>query len=153
MRNSGFYYNRDGLRIQPAEVKAKMKDPAYRIVRSFENDTVRLEVLWTGMGGDPNDSLPDFWPLFELQVFNMNSSGARAPDPIDHGKVFPTEKKAIAAYEEFLVKWGGGELGQDGEFVEVGNEAEPPKPVEPPKPPPPDQPTTTIAGLNDDGAW
>lgn len=150
MRNN-FFYNRDGLRIQPAELKAKMKDPAYRIVRQFENDAVRCEVTWTGVGDDPVNSMPDFWKLFEMRVWNKNSLGHWVPDPVQDVVTFPTEKKAVEAYEAFLVRWGGCEMGQDGEFVEVGNEAAPPKPV---VPPPPDQPLSKLDDiLDEEGAW
>lgn len=153
MRKSAYFYNRDGLRIQPDEFKAKMLDPVYRTVRQFENDSVRCEVVWTGMGDDPNNSLPDLWKLFEMQVWNKNSFGSWVLDPVDGSRTFPTEKQAIAAYESFLVRWGGCEVDDEGEFIEIGNEAEPVV-IEPPAPPPPDQPLSKLDSILDsEGAW
>lgn len=147
------YFDREGQSITKSEWTVRQLNEEYRTVRLYDNSKVRLRVYWEGKVKCPEDTFQDCWPMFSVMVLNYNSSGLPVNDPMS-GKTFPNEESAVAAYEEFLVKWTDCTKDDDGYFVEADNDEAPPPP-----PPPPnlDLPMSQMKNMNLDdegvGAW
>lgn len=147
------YFDKQGDGISHGEWLALTKDPAYVLLRQYDNGQVRATVTWEGKVLNPQNMLPDFYPVLRLSVSNYASDGSRRPDPVEDGKTFPNETAAVAAYEEFLERWTASHRVEDGqtgesEFVEVDND------LAPPPPPDKDAPMSTVPDDDDGiGAW
>ena len=147
------YFDREGGQITKDEWTVRQLNEEYRTVRLYDNGKVRLRVYWEGSINLPDDSFRDCWPMFSLLALNYNSVGLVVTDPMS-GKTFPDEESAVAAYEEFLVKWTNCTTDDFGGFSEVDNDEAPPPP-----PPPPnlDLPISKMKNMNLDdegvGAW
>lgn len=141
------YYDREGKPIAADAWKAKCADPSYAVVREYDNAVVRLTLKWIGRVKNPgNYFIVADSPLFILLVKNYRADGSLADDPADGDRTFGTETAAIAAYEEFLLKWTESERDDRGEFVEQDNT------LTPPAPPDPNRPATEAMDL-EGGAW
>ncbi len=144
------YLNRDGLRIDKAQWKVLQADEDYKVVRQFDNGTVRVRLVWIGSVTDKQaQTFRDTWPVFTISVWNYRADGSMVLDPVKNGETFPHIEQGIAAYEEFLLDWTDCEVTDDGRFIEVDNSLAPPPPPDPNKPA-----DVVIEGLTDDfGAW
>jgi hypothetical protein len=146
------YFGRDGRLCQRNEWARLRDDPSYRIVRQYDNGSIRIQVEWLGEVTDPQNLFPDMYRLFRINVWNYDAYNVLRPDPVRDGDTYPTEKTAIKAYEEFLLDWTNCSVTEDGDFIEEDNSLAPPPPLNP------DAPTsevTAIKGITDDGvgAW
>lgn len=135
--------------MDPATAKSKLQDPEYSIVQEFDNEVVKVTLRWQGKVVNGGNTLPEFWPLFILDVMNYNESGALVPDPTTNGQTFGSEKAGIKAYQEFLNDWTDCTVDHNGVFKEVGNT------LVPPPPPDPDMPLSQPVGeqIGCEGAW
>lgn len=124
------------------------QDASQTIVREYDNGIIYVSLTWVGKIRDYGDSFPEYYKLIRMDVFNYDSDGFKRPDPTKTEQWFPTEPKAVAAYEAFVTEWSDSYVSSEGSFVEDGNT------LTPPPPPDPDAPTTSfndpIAG---DCAW
>jgi len=137
------YFNREGIQIAKPLYGKLIADESYVIVRRFENDRIKIEVMWTGEVKDAQNYMHTMLPLFRINCWNIvteESTGVRhlAIDPIMNGAVLHNEASAIHAYESFLASWTecSLEAKDDGttELIEVGNKYTPPPPPDPNKP-------------------
>lgn len=148
---SHIYIDRYGLRIPKQTWDTYQADPAYRVVREFDNGVVQLRVIWNGrLNQLQAQSFRETWPVYEVRVMNYTAEGKLVPDPVSDNSTFPDEAAALDAYEEFLVTWADCEIDAEGKLVEVGNQ------LAPPPPPDPDAPTSTaIKNVPEDlgAAW
>lgn len=141
------FYDREGKAIPQDVWTAKSKDPSYAVVREYDNAVVRVTLKWIGRVQNPGNYFgPEFMPLFVLLVKNYRADGSMVDDPADGDQKFGTEAVALAAYEEFLLKWTKSERDDEGEFVEADNT------LTPPPPPDPNKPSTEATDL-EGGAW
>ncbi|UUZ75462.1 hypothetical protein LP414_27490 [Polaromonas sp. P1(28)-13] len=141
------FVGRDGARITPEDWKAKTADAAYSVVSQYDNGVVQVTLKWVGRVPNPENSYPEYWPVFRILVKNYCADGSLSNDPVDNDKTFPTEVAGKAAYEEFLSKWTACEVDAEGDFMEADNT------LTPPKPPDPNKPNTESEELGEVGAW
>lgn len=143
------YFSRDGKDIDHAQWYELRKDKDYCNVRKFQNDKVMAEIVWSGMVIDPDNTFTEYYKNYVIYVCNFGSDGKARPDPILNGTYYPNEEVAVTAYEKFLIKWTASHIDENGNFIDVDNEAKPP--------PPPnlDAPMTSVTSINlgagDDG--
>jgi len=130
--NGSVYTDRDGKRITRMEWTVKRGNKDYYVVRSYENDKIKVVVEWQGF--DPEKARPeDTWRIFEVAVFNIIISGSRPgafvkkliEDPT-YTKWYRTEEAAVDYYQNVLIELGCGRIETDDylggtEFVEIGN--------------------------------
>jgi len=149
------FINRDGARIAKEDWEHHRKDPDYTTVKAYDNSEVCVSVEWVGKVENIKNSYPDMWKVFRLNVLNYNELGKTVVDPVEDGKWFPDQAKAIAAYEKFLAGWTKSHWGEDGKLVEEDNNLTPPPPPPPPNPDAPDSDLRHIKGFEDDdtGVW
>ena len=141
------YVGKEGIRLQKAEWLKCQADDCYRIIKRFDNGSVKVELRWSGEIKEPLASQhEEYWPVFILLVSNYLDDGTSRHDPVDNGLTFPTEAAAIEGYEAFLLKHGKCTL-EDGEFTEVENR------LTPPPPPDKNKPETQSELLGSEGAW
>lgn len=151
-RKYGFF-SREGIAISLEEWTARQRDAEYVLVRQYDNGRVRVSLIWEGKVANPQNTLPDYYPVLRLQVGNYDKHDALRPDPVEDGKTFPNETAGVQAYEAFLERWTAShrvEDGQTGEsaFVEMDNA------LAPPPPPDKDAPATVVPDDDDGvGAW
>lgn len=141
------YFDRELQPLALNEWKRRQGDPAYTVLRQYDNAVVRLTLKWSGRIENPSNSYPDYWPMFVLLVQNYKADGTLANDPVDGDRSFPTEAAAIKGYEEFLLKWTQSTTDDAGAFIEQDND------LTPPAPPDPNRPVTDAPELGDAGAW
>lgn len=146
------YINRDGAMIPKDDWEARQKDDNYRIVRTYDNGEVYAEIVWVGRVVNPDDTWPDMWKIFQINVFNYNEFGDKIADPVMFGKWYSNLLSAESDFEAFLVKWTDSHINEDGKYVEADNL------LAPPPAPNLDAPTSDIEhikGLTEDGvgAW
>ncbi len=150
------YFDRDGKVITRAKWESLIVEPSYWTVRQFDNGRVLIRIVWKGIVPDADNQFRSSYELFKLELFNYSDAGAAIIDP-NNGRSFPTEKKALEFYNDFILKWTESSLDEEGNIEEVGNTL---KPIEPPKPPDPNKPTSAVEELELDanldmsaGAW
>lgn len=130
-----YYFNRDGHRIDAAKFQELQADPAYTMLKEFDNGAVRVRLVWLGKVSDREHSTwRDTWPLFTMSVWNYTAEGKLVPDPVANGQTFASEHEALNAYEEFLITWADCEIGDNGNLIEKDNLLAPPPPPDPDKP-------------------
>lgn len=147
------YVGREGESLSSKQWKIKQDDPSYAIVRQYDNGVVQATLKWSGVVNNPSNTFEEYWPVYILIVKNYRADGTLVNDPVDDGKLFPNEEKALEAYQEFLFRWTNCALDEEGGFVEVDNTLEPAKAPEPELPPDPNRPATVSDELDDLGAW
>jgi hypothetical protein len=140
------YVNREGVPIPPARWKELSADAAYFTVRQYDNAVVQVTLKWVGRVPDPDNTFPDYWPVFMILVKNYRADGTLAVDPADSDKTFPDETAAIKGYEEFLTRWTASSVDAEGKFTEEDNL------LTPPPPPDPNVPQSVSTDL-EEGAW
>ncbi|TSP14034.1 hypothetical protein [Cupriavidus campinensis] len=118
------YFDRTGASIPPEKWQEHRADTEYVDVRKFDNHAVRIGVEWVGKCKDRDALYAYLVPIFKL-IFQTNVDGRWISDPTD-GKTFATEKEAIKAYDDAVVRWTESERDDDGNVVEVGNIYTPP---------------------------
>lgn len=134
------YFDRDGKVITRGVWEEKVKEPSYFTVRQFDNGRVRIRILWKGIVPDADNQFRSSYPLFALELENYNDEGRLILDP-SNGRLFPDEKKAVAFYNDFVLKWTESLMDEEGNVEEVGNTLAIP---EPPKPPDPNIPSSAV---------
>lgn len=140
------YLDHDGKLISQATYEKCQADQNYRVLRQYDNNAVRIELLWTGKIANYGQVFPDFYKLFTLRVHNYRD-GALVKDITQDGQTFPTMEKAIAGYETLLLQWTDCVTNSEGDFVEVDNT------LTPPPPPNPDRPENDAEDMGGVGAW
>lgn len=140
MASTTKYFDRDGKVITRAKWEEKIQQPSYWTVRQFDNGKVMIRIVWKGLVADADNQFRSSYKLFTLELFNYNDVGHQIADP-SSGRFFPDEKKAIAFYDDFILKWTESVMDEDGNVEEVGNTL---APIEPPKPPDPNIPKSVI---------
>lgn len=149
------YFDRELNPITQSQWMEHMSDDSYRIVRQFDNGKVLVKLFWQGnvTPKEMANLMPEYYPIFKIQVLNYNSVGVPINDPVDDGKTFGDESSANEFINNFLIKyttshWDGAEEGQ-GNFIESDNR------LAPAPPPNLDAPSDkAIEGLTDEiGAW
>jgi hypothetical protein len=155
------YINRQGGKISRAAWLAHRKDRDYVVIKEFENDRIFALIEWLGVGKNAENVPQAHWKLYRLNVENIVTTDGegrpldaprRSPD-VMMTREFRTEKEALEAYEDLLVRFGGCEWlpsssGEGGrQFVERDNVL---------LPPPPDVPDTR--GMDEEiqdiaGSW
>lgn len=145
------YFSRNGLSISQEQYQSFAADPSYVRVKSFDNGVVRVLLRWIGLVRKLDNYFPGEMPIFEMAVWNYNSSGVMVEDPLS-GKTYSNEEDAIKAYEAFLESWTESGRDENGVFVEEENEFTPPPP---PNLDAPDSDVKKLVGIEDDGvgAW
>jgi hypothetical protein len=138
------YINRAGEEITLVDWRNLRKTKGYTHIKEFENDRLYAAVLWHGEINDPNTIPAEHWKPYRLVVINIVSYDAdglplpepkRVSDPDASGE-FRTEREALDAYEDLLVRYAKCEWlpsMKEGEhhFVERNNKLAPPPPDEP----------------------
>ena len=128
-----FWIGRDGKRLNSATAMSLQQDPSYCIVREFDNDSVNVTLRWIGKVLNAG-TLPEYWPVFKLEVKNYDAYGGLVEDPVANGQTFGSEKAGIEAYQRFLASWTESTVDHNGNFKEVGNTLVPPPPPDPDRP-------------------
>lgn len=146
MAKSLLFVNREGVPIAPDRWKELSADPAYFNVRQYDNAVVQVTLKWVGRVPDPQNTFPDYWPVFIILVKNYRADGSLAVDPAASDKTFPNEAAAIKGYEEFLTRWTESSVDAEGKFIEEDNT------LTPPAPPDPNVPQSVSMDL-EEGAW
>ena len=148
------YYDREGRQIDSGEWTVKRSDETYRNVRQYDNGTVRVILVWMGKVTDAASMFRDYWPVFQMGVWNYDAADVLRPDPIMNENTFGDEDSAVKAYEQFLMEWTDC-MKADGVFTEADNDLTPPPPPPPPNLDAPTSEVSTIKGFADDGvgAW
>lgn len=148
------YYDKIGAPIEKTRWLELSKDPSYCSVMLYDNQSLKVELVWVGKVADPSMMDAEYWPLFRLDIFDNTGEGGvtRWTPAMDTGETFGTTEQGKAAYRDYLLKWTDStmEEGRKGEleFVETDNLA-----AEPP-PPDFDAPTSTVQiGTDGGGAW
>lgn len=117
------YFDHDGNAISRVEWDARQNDPDYRIVRSYESEEVKAEVIWLGYIVDHINVPMEHWNMFEFNVYNviMRTSGrkAYAKDPI-YSKEMSRKDIAILEWEQFLGQHTECEHQVDGDTGTLG---------------------------------
>lgn len=146
------YLSRNGLNIDKAQYDEYCKDENYVNVRMFDNNEVRVILKWVGLVRNPANYFAGDMPIFQIGVWNYDSTGQMRHDPVTSGKTFSDEDTAIKAYEKFLETWTDSERDDDGKLIEEENLFTPPPP---PNLDAPDSDIASIIGIGDDGvgAW
>lgn len=145
-----YYFDRTGKRIEADLWKQFQEDPEYRVLRTFDNESMYAALVWNGrINHQEFTGYSDYHPIFQLVVKNYREDGSKVPDLKFDGKSYRYEHDAIKGYEDMLVEITDAIRKDDGTLDEVGNV------LLPPPPPDPDAPSDTfIEGLSDDvGAW
>jgi len=143
------HLDRMGREITKSEWLEKRGDPAYKIVKEFDNGFCNVTLEWIGEIRNCQNLFDYCYPVFEMQVWNYDGNKVPRQDPVDSGKTFANERDALAYYEEFLTRYAGCRMEEDqfGEktFVEEGNVLTPP--------PPPDLNVPVTETDDEVGAW
>tara|TARA_R110000851_G_C13102760_1_gene569329 strand:- start:76667 stop:77152 length:486 start_codon:yes stop_codon:yes gene_type:complete len=100
------YFDRDGLPLSRTEWEEHRTDRDYCIVKSYENEDIKVTILWLGFVNDHINIPKNHWKLYELKVENvmrrLNGHKYYVQDPI-HTERYSTESVAIDHYANFLV--------------------------------------------------
>jgi hypothetical protein len=140
------FIDRDGKPIDAKKWRELRADPAYPIVRQYDNGVVNVTLQWVGRIEDPQNTFSDYWKVFILLVKNYTADGSLVVDPADSDATFPDEEKGVEAYEKFLESWTASKRDDEGVLVEEGNT------LELPKGPDPNRPQTESEDI-EGGAW
>lgn len=127
---ASIYVDRDGVQISMPEWSLLQTQDEYRFIRRYGNEKVKVNLMWLGMVPRRfvDNSLPDYWPVFELQVWNVGPDGQAIEDPVEHGRKFGRQGDAVEWYDAFIAKWTESYVDERGKLIEVGNEFAPPDP-------------------------
>ena len=148
MSATGFV-NRDGARIPHEDWKRLSEDKDYCVIQKYDNEFVRLEIVWVGKVINIDTTFQDMWKVFRFEVYNYNHLGELIADPVEHGRWFHNREAAMLAYNEFLIKWTASHEDENGKFIEEDNIFKPPPP---PNVDAPESNLAEIKGLGDLGS-
>lgn len=123
------YFDKEGDEISANLYKDLAADDSYRIVHAFENEKVRMLLLWTGEIKGADQMFRTSYPLFKVEQYDKLDG--KWVESFESGKTLPTLRKAEEYYEDFVMRWTESYIDEDGEMHEIGNLLAPP---EPPKP-------------------
>lgn len=131
------YINKEGEEISKSVYDDLYDLDEYRIVKQFENDKVRLFIVWSGKIENADSLFPSSYPLFVAVQHDYMPDKQEWCESIESGRTFSNIKKANDFYNDFLMQWTESFIDlETGDMQEVGNKLAPPPP-----PPPASAPT------------
>jgi hypothetical protein len=145
------FYDVMGAPIEKDRWKELSADPAYCSVMLYDNQSLKVELVWVGKVADPTMMDSEYWPLFRLDIFdNTGDNGETRWTPsMDTGETYGSTEAGKKAYRDYLLEWTEStmEEGRKGalEFVEADNLAAPP-------PPPDFDAPTSVVTIGEDGS-